>query len=130
MLKDKNRIWQAARRRSAQCEDNIDEFRPTVSTSRRRFPLSPGGLKGASQRRRLPLWMGREWRNFQRRESSAYPPRYERATSRRHQRPRALEIFRNDRVRRPIGERAHRTGRIVGGVLREQRRAHHEQIVG
>ena len=47
-----------------------------------------------------------------------------------HQRARVLEVARGDRIRRRVGQCADKTGRILGGVLREHRRAHDEQIVG
>src|SRR5262245_18231042 len=53
-----------------------------------------------------------------------------RASSRRHERALALEVFRRDGVCRPVGEPADETRWIVGGVLRKQRRAHDEKIVG
>src|ERR1700712_768492 len=42
--------------------------------------------------------------------------------------PRRLQVLRADRVRRPIGERGQRSGRVVAGVLREVARARHEQV--
>src|SRR6185437_12435788 len=49
-------------------------------------------------------------------------------SSRLHQRSGVLEILVADRIRRPIGQRADGTGRVVAGVLRKHRRAHDEHV--
>src|SRR6202000_2106883 len=45
-----------------------------------------------------------------------------------NQRPRIFEILRANGRRRPMSERANRTGRIVAGILRESAGALDEQI--
>src|SRR5262249_10945392 len=48
---------------------------------------------------------------------------------RMYQRTGILEVLRDDRLGRPIGERADRTGGIVSRLLREGGRSHDEEVI-